>query len=156
MLASTAPEARRSEMKVSDILRSKGSNVVTVAADCTVLEVVRTFVRHNIGAAVVVEGGRPVGIVSERDALRLTARGADGLAVLQAGMVMTRDLVTAAPDDEVDRAMHLMTDHRVRHLPILDDGKLVGIVSIGDVVNHLRSETEETNRHLMAYINGNG
>lgn len=143
-------------MRISDILRSKGSDVVTVGPDCTILEVVRTLVRHDIGATVVVEGGRPVGIVSERDVLRLTARGADGLAVLRAGSVMTRDLVTATPDDEVDRAMHLMTDHRVRHLPVLSDGELAGILSIGDVVNHLRSATEETNRHLMAYIQGNG
>jgi len=156
MLPSTAPEERRSEMKISDILRSKGSTVVSVPSDCTVLDVVRTFVRHNIGAAVVMEGGRLVGIVSERDVLRLTATGSDGLCVMRVAMVMTRDLVTATSADEVDRAMHLMTDHRVRHLPILDDGNLVGIVSIGDVVNHLRSETEEMNRHLMAYINGKG
>lgn len=143
-------------MRISDILRSKGSNVVTVSPDCTVLQVVRTLVDHNIGAVVVVEGDRPIGIVSERDILKLTARGPERLAGTLAGSVMSRELVTSALDDDLDRVMHLMTDHRVRHLPILSHGRLVGIVSIGDVVNKVRSEVEETNRHLMSYISGNG
>lgn len=141
-------------MLISDILRSKGSHVVTVGPDCTILDLIRTLVEHNIGATVVEEGGRPIGIVSERDILRLTARGPTDLALIPARSLMTRDLVTSAPDDDLDRVMHLMTDHRVRHLPILDDGRLVGIVSIGDVVNRLRSEIEDTNRHLMSYIAG--
>ena len=143
-------------MRISDILRSKGSDVVTVSPDRTVLDVVQTLVDHNIGAVVVVEGGRPVGIVSERDILNLTARGPEQLAGTRAGSVMSRELVTSVLDDDLDRVMHLMTDNRVRHLPILEHGRLVGIVSIGDVVDKLRSEVEETNRHLMSYISGNG
>lgn len=143
-------------MRISDILRSKGSDVVTVSPDRTVLDVVQTLVDHRIGAVVVMEGGRPVGIVSERDILNLTARGPEQLAGTRARSVMSRDLVTSGPDDDLDRVMHLMTDHRVRHLPILERGRLVGIVSIGDIVNKLRSEVEETNRHLMSYISGNG
>lgn len=141
-------------MRISDVLRSKGSNVVTIGPDRTVLDVVRTLVRHNIGATVVVEDGRPVGIVSERDILKLTARGPDALDSIQVRALMTRDLVTSEPDDDLDHVMNLMTNHRVRHLPILSDGELVGIVSIGDVVNRLRSESEEANRHLMSYIAG--
>lgn len=141
-------------MKISDVLRSKGSDVVTIAPDRTVLDVVRTLVRHNIGATVVVEDGRPVGIVSERDILKLTARGPEGLATIQVRALMTREIVTSQPDDDLDHVMNLMTNHRVRHLPILSNGELVGIVSIGDVVNRLRSESEEANRHLMSYISG--
>ena len=141
-------------MLISDILRSKGSNVVTVGPDCTILDLIRTLVEHNIGATVVEEGGRPIGIVSERDILRLVARGPTDLGLILARSLMTRELVTSAPDHDLDRVMHLMTNHRVRHLPILDDGRLVGIVSIGDVVNRLRSEIEDTNRHLMSYIAG--
>lgn len=141
-------------MRISDVLRSKGSNVVTIGPDRTVLDVVRTLVRHNIGATVVVEDGRPVGIVSERDILQLTARGPDALAITQARCLMTREIVTSEPDDDLDHVMNLMTNHRVRHLPIMSDGELVGIVSIGDVVNRLRSESEEANRHLMSYIAG--
>jgi CBS domain-containing protein len=143
-------------MRISDVLRSKGSNVVTVDPDCTVLDVVRTLVDHNIGAVVVMEDDRPVGIVSERDILKLTAREPDRLAGVRARSIMTIDLVTSTLEDDLDRVMHLMTDNRVRHLPILSDGRLVGIVSIGDVVNRVRSEVEETNRHLMSYISGNG
>lgn len=141
-------------MLVSHILRSKGSDVVTVGPDCTILEVIRTFVEHDIGATVVEEGGRPVGVVSERDILRLSARGPEQVLLLTARAVMTRDLVTCAPEDDLNRAMHLMTNHRVRHLPVLRGDRLRGIISIGDVVNTLRSEVEETNRHLMAYISG--
>lgn len=143
-------------MRISDILRSKGSNVVTVGPDCTVIDVVQTLVDHNIGAVVVVEGDRPVGIVSERDILKLTARGPERLGGILAGSVMSRELVTSAMEDDLDHVMHLMTNHRVRHLPILSRGRLVGIVSIGDVVNTVRSEVEEMNRHLMSYISGNG
>ncbi|MEX2472136.1 MAG: CBS domain-containing protein [Gemmatimonadota bacterium] len=141
-------------MRISDVLRSKGSNVITIGPDRTVLDVVRTLVRHNIGATVVVEDGRPVGIVSERDILKLTARGPDALASIRVRALMTRELVTSEPDDDLDHVMNLMTNHRVRHLPILADGELVGIVSIGDVVNRLRSESDEANRHLMSYIAG--
>lgn len=143
-------------MRISDVLRSKGSDVVTVGPDCAVLEVVRTLIEHNIGATVVVEGGQLVGILSERDILRLTARGPEALAHIPARAVMTRSVVTTTPDANLDEVMHLMTDHRVRHLPVLARRRLVGIVSIGDVVHNLRSETEETNRHLMAYISGWG
>ncbi len=141
-------------MRISDVLRSKGADVITTDPDRTLLEVVRTLVKHDIGATVVVEEGRPVGIVSERDILRLTARAHDALATTRAEALMTRDLVTASPEDDLDRVMNLMTNHRVRHLPILEGERLVGIVSIGDVVNRLRSESEENNRHLMAYIAG--
>lgn len=141
-------------MRISDVLRSKGADVITTDPDRTLLEVVRTLVRHDIGATVVVEEGRPVGIVSERDILRLTARAHEALDTTRAEALMTRDLVTASPEDDLDRVMNLMTNHRVRHLPILEGERLVGIVSIGDVVNRLRSESEENNRHLMAYIAG--
>lgn len=141
-------------MRISDVLRSKGSTVVTIEPDRTILDVVRTLVAHNIGATVVMEGGRPVGIVSERDILRLTAKAPEGLVTTSVRSLMTRELVTSTPEDDLDHVMNLMTNHRVRHLPILEDGRLVGIVSIGDVVNRLRSESEETNRHLMSYIAG--
>ena len=141
-------------MRISDVLRSKGADVITTDPDRTLLEVVQTLVRHNIGATVVVEEDRAVGIVSERDILRLTARAHDALSTTRARALMTRDLVTATPEDDLDHVMHLMTNHRVRHLPILEEEQLVGIVSIGDVVNRLRSESEDTNRHLMSYIAG--
>jgi len=142
-------------MLVSNILRSKGSRVITVGPDCTILELTRTFVEHNIGAAVVEEGGQVSGIVSERDVLRFMARGPDHVAwTVPVRAVMTTELVTSGPEAAVDRAMHLLTENRIRHLPVMRRGRLAGIVSIGDLVNSVRSEVEETNRHLMAYISG--
>ena len=141
-------------MRISDILRTKGSDVVTIEPDRTVLEVIHTMVAHNIGATVVEEDGRPIGIVSERDILRLAASGPEQLAETHVADAMTRDLVTSKPTDDLNHVMNLMTTHRVRHLPICRNGRLVGIVSIGDVVNALRTATEETNRHLREYISG--
>jgi CBS domain-containing protein len=141
-------------MRIIDILRSKGSDVVTVDPRRTILEAIRMLVEHDIGALVVQEGGRPVGIVSERDVLRLAARGPEALAEVTVGEVMSTELITEEPGADLQHAMRLMTVRRVRHLPVTRNERLIGIVSIGDVVNALRSDTEETNRHLMAYISG--
>lgn len=139
-------------MHLAQILSAKGSAVVTTGPDRTVLDAIRTLVDHNIGAVVVVEEGRTVGILSERDVLRFTAAGRTHPAAATVGDLMTRELVTAAPGDSIRHAMEEMTSHRVRHLPILDGSDLVGIVSIGDVVNALRTESEEENQHLKEYI----
>ena len=143
-------------MRLSDILRAKGSSVVTIAPDRTVLEAIRTLVDHNIGAVVVVEEDDPVGILSERDILRLTAEGPGGVARTLVQDVMTHEVVYSTEDDTLKGAMETMTLHRIRHLPVVADGALVGIVSIGDVVNALRKGFEVENRHLKEYIAGAG
>lgn len=139
-------------MRLAQILAAKGSSVVTTDPRTTVLDAIRTLVDHDIGAVVVVEEGRMVGLLSERDVLRFTAAGQTHPGETTVGRLMTRDLVTAAPDDSIRHAMAEMTRHRVRHLPILDGPDLVGIVSIGDVVHALRTESEEENQHLKEYI----
>lgn len=139
-------------MQLSQILSHKGSDVVTIRPEATVLEAIRTLVDHNIGALVVVEDGVSVGILSERDVLTFTATGPGVLADTPVGEVMTREVHTARPQDTLAHAMDVMTRRRIRHLPILDGGALAGIVSIGDVVNALREETVEENDHLKAYI----
>lgn len=143
-------------MRLSDILRVKGSEVVTINPDRTALEATRSLVDHNIGAMVVMEEGAPVGIVSERDILRLTARGPQELEGTLVADIMTRDVVFAQEPDSLADAMETMTMRRIRHLPVTRDGALVGIVSIGDVVNALRTEFEEENRYLKQYITGGG
>ncbi|HSG47278.1 MAG TPA: CBS domain-containing protein [Longimicrobiales bacterium] len=139
-------------MYLSQILSHKGSDVVTIRPGATVLEAIRLLVDRNIGALVVVKEGDPVGILSERDVLTFTAGGPGLLADTRVGDLMTRDMITAEPRDSISHAMNVMTKRRIRHLPILNDGALVGIVSIGDVVNALRDETVEENHHLKAYI----
>ncbi len=129
-------------MKISTILATKGMNVITVRPDQSIKEAIDLLVRHNIGALVAVdEAGKPVGILSERDIIRMAARRDDvfGLSVHE---VMTKDLISASPQDDLKSVMQTMTDKRFRHLPIMDQGQLAGIVSIGDVVKTLLGQYE--------------
>jgi len=129
-------------MKISTILSTKGMNVITVHPDQSIKEAIDLLVRHNIGALVAVdEAGKPVGILSERDIIRMAVRRDDvfGLSVRE---VMTKDLISASPQDDLKSVMQTMTDKRFRHLPIMDQGQLAGIVSIGDVVKTLLGQYE--------------
>ena len=142
-------------MLVRDVLAKKGRNVVTVDPDFSVLDAVRVLVEYNIGAVLVTDRGTLVGILSERDVLRLTAKGPEMVAGTSVGDAMTTDLVVGLPTDDVSYAMAVMTNNRVRHLPILDDD-LVGIVSIGDLVNATLTSLEAENRWLRDYVQGGG
>jgi len=141
-------------MRIRDILRRKGSAVVTVTPDTPVQEAMRPLVSHNIGALVVVGGEGVCGILSERDVLRAAA---ENLAVLEAARVrdlMTRDVVTTPSTADLRTVMDTLTERRIRHLPVVDDAALVGLVSIGDVVNAVRETIEEENVALHSYIAG--
>ncbi len=139
-------------MKIRDILRHKGHNVVTASTGDSVLQAVRVLVDHNIGGVVVVDGGEVIGILTERDILRLVARKPDELQALEVGQVMTRDVIKLAPDDDLAHVMEVMTENRIRHLPVIEEGRLAGIVTIGDVVNAFRRVAEDENVHLKQYI----
>ena len=140
-------------MRITDVLRRKGDLVVTIAPDDSVRTLLDALAQYKVGALVVSSGGgRLDGIVSERDVVRhLQTRGAD---VLEAPVsaIMTVDLHTATPQDSVDDLMVLMTDKRIRHVPVVVDGALVGIVSIGDVVKHRIEELQSERDQLTAYI----
>ena len=141
-------------MNVEGILRSKGASVVTIKPDAMVGDLVRGLREERIGAMVVSEDGRSVlGIISERDVVRgLAERGA---RVLESSIaeLMTRDVVFCTPLDTVKQVMSQMTRRRIRHLPVVADGALYGIVSIGDVVKNRLEEMEtETNVLREAYI----
>lgn len=141
-------------MKIRDILRTKGHNVVTVAPSQTVLAAMRILVQHNIGSVVVVDGDEIAGILTERDVLRLGANDPQKLTTSRVGDVMTKDLVIGVPDDDLEYVMGVMSRNRIRHLPVLEDERLVGILSIGDVVNASRKKAETENRYLKDYIQG--
>ena len=146
-------------MKIEEILRSKGHDVVTITESRTVLEAAQALVEHNIGGLVVTEGTRgtrPTGILTERDILRLTAQTPGELDSIQVGAVMTRELITAGPQDELLGVMDVMTENKIRHLPVLDEDRLIGIISIGDLVNACRVLAEEENSQLRGYIQGAG
>jgi CBS domain-containing protein len=142
-------------MNVRDILARKSSNTVrSIGPERTVEEAVARLVEHNIGSLVVMEGGRPVGILTERDILRCYADGM-GQAETRVSEVMTRDLIVGEAEDTIDYVMGIMTRNRIRHLPIIGPGdRVVGMVSIGDVVESQLRETIYENRHLREYISG--
>lgn len=141
-------------MRIRDVLERKGSAVVTVEPERTVLQAMRTLVENNIGAVVVTTDDAPVGILTERDVLRLGAAGPESLASTLVADAMTRELVVGVADDLVEYAAGIMTANRIRHLPIVDGARLIGVVSIGDVVNAMKQEKEVENRYLRDYIQG--
>ncbi|MGD8321532.1 MAG: CBS domain-containing protein [Gemmatimonadota bacterium] len=142
-------------MKIREILRQKGHEIVTIAADRSVVDAVKALVHHDIGSLLVMKGDAFVGIVTERDVLRLTAESAP-LGTITVGSVMSRELIVAAPEDDLHACMTVMTENRVRHLPVMEGRRLVGIVSIGDLVNACRIVAENENVQLRHYIHGGG
>lgn len=142
-------------MLVSDILKSKGSNVVTVDPGISVHELARVLAQHRIGCVVVSADGTTVaGIVSERDVVR--ALEAEGPSALEkpVGEVCTLEVFTVQPADNIEKVATLMTDRRIRHLPVVVDGSLTGLVSIGDVVKARLAELEDERAALTNYIQG--
>lgn len=139
-------------MGIAAILREKGSDVATIGADASLADVVAELVVRRIGALLVLDGAEIVGLVSERDVIRvLAADGADALR-RAAREAMTSPVVTISPHESVTAAMELMTDRRIRHLPVVEDGRLVGIVSIGDLVKRRIAEVEQEALALKDYI----
>lgn len=142
-------------MRVCDILTAKGDQVFTVSPYHTMQDVVRVLMAHRIGALLVIDSdGRIAGIVTERDVLRECLVGAHRLSSIAVRDAMTRELVVGCPHDSIEDAMAAMTRHRVRHLPIVDDGSVAGMISIGDVVKASLDETCYENGFLRDYIQG--
>jgi len=140
-------------MIVDTILRAKGAQVETARPDWTVLQAVQKLSERRVGALVVSADSRHIdGIISERDVIRQIASG--GTAILDKPVkdVMVRDVITCSRDDTVNHLMTVMTDRRIRHLPVVNDGTLIGIVSIGDVVKRRIAETEYEAEALRQYI----
>jgi CBS domain-containing protein len=142
---------------IAAILRHKGDEVITVAPETTVPALARVLRERRIGAVLVTApDDQLLGIVSERDIV--TSLGSVGAMTLEmtAAQLMTRVLSTIGPGDPVEQAMALMTERRVRHLPVLEDGHIVGLVSIGDVVKARILDQDQAVDHLRAYIAGTG
>ncbi|HSH43186.1 MAG TPA: CBS domain-containing protein [Arenicellales bacterium] len=140
-------------MKLREILQHKGAQVHSASPDDSLGDVVGKLVAKNCGALVVLEGSRIAGIISERDVLRACAELKQPLEALVRNR-MTSELVTTTPDDDLEHVMGLMTNHRIRHLPVLESGELKGVVSIGDIVKAQHSELSYENRVLKQYIQG--
>jgi|SRR5215217_7361319 len=142
-------------MRIHDVLRSKGTTVYTIRPDATVTELLEILARHNVGALVVSSDGTGVdGIVSERDVVRRIQDR--GVRVLDepVSSIMTSTVTTCTEQDTVEDLMRLMTDRRIRHVPVLRGGSLAGVISIGDVVKNRIGELEHERRNLIGYIAG--
>ena len=137
---------------VAGILARKGGEVVSVRPDDTVFSALEKMAEHNVGAVVVLDGDRLAGIMSERDYARkviLLDRGSKETPVAD---IMTTEVVTVGPTTTVTECMELMTERRIRHLPVVDEGRLVGIVSIGDVVKAVIADQRDLIDQLERYI----
>jgi len=140
-------------MRVHDVLRRKGADVVTVRPDATVRELLDMLAEHQIGALVVSADGRSVeGIVSERDIVRRLHDRGPAVLDLSVTEIMTSEVSTVGPDEHLEHLMGLMTNNRFRHVPVVVDGALAGIVSIGDVVKHRMDELQSERDQLVGYI----
>ena len=139
---------------IREVLENKGGSVVSVAIDTSGLEAIGTMSDANIGAAVVVHDGNAVGIFTERDYLRKIALQGRSSGDTVMSEVMSSPLITAEPEESTRNAMETMTECRCRHLVIMQDEKMVGIVSLGDLVKHLLVEAEAEVEQLSSYISG--
>lgn len=142
-------------MKVQDILRTKGTELITIDQKKSLLEASRLLSEHNIGVLLVMDDqNKPVGILSERDIVHMLASQGPDSASTKVQAAMSEDLIVGVPDNDLDYVMNVMTTKRIRHLPILDEGKLVGLISIGDVVKAQVTKAETEIRYLHSYITG--
>jgi CBS domain-containing protein len=139
--------------QISAVLKSKGSSVTTIGPDATVAAAVADMARHNVGALVVSSDGRTVeGIVSERDVTRALDSFGGALLDKPIRLIMSSEVRTASPDENIESLAVVMTEYRIRHVPVLEDGVLAGIISVGDVVKSRIEELEEDRDALLQYI----
>ena len=137
------------------ILRNKSGRIFSIAPDATVYDALALMAEKEVGALLVLSVGKLVGIISERDYARkivLQGRSSRETTVQE---IMTGDMFTVTPEDTIDECMRMMTHHHIRHLPVLDQGKLAGVISIGDLVNAIITEQARTINHLHTYIGAN-
>ena len=142
-------------MRIATLLAGKGDSVATITADKTVTAAADALRAHRIGALVVSSDGEHIdGIVSERDIVRGLAGRLSALLDEPVRSIMTSTVFTCSPDDDVESLMAAMTQRRIRHVPVVRDGRLCGIISIGDVVKSRIDELEKDRKELVEYING--
>jgi len=146
-------------MILREILNSKGHAVHTIEASATLDDAVQRLVRHNCGSLVVYDvqsasSGRMVGIITERDILKAVALHQGDLGGLKVAEVMTADVTVGSPCDSVEDTMGLMTEMRIRHLPVVEDNQLLGLVSIGDIVKMQHDRLTMENHYLKSYLHG--
>jgi CBS domain-containing protein len=142
-------------MQVRDVLKCKGGRVITIEETASVADAIGRLVQNNIGSLPVVnEDGTLVGVFSERDVLRLVHNRGERFSRERVGDVMTRNPITCSAEDDVDLVMGQMSERRIAKVPVTDEGRLVGIVSVGDVIKVMYERVNAENSHLMSYLYG--
>lgn len=142
-------------MKVKDVLAEKGTHVVTVNQEVTVYEALQTFAANRVGSLLVLDDKDGiVGIIGARDALMAVVRACDEIRNTKVKEIMTKNIIIGDVEDDLDKVQVIMTENRIRHLPIIKENKLSGIVSIGDVVKARLKNIHVENRYLKDYIVG--
>jgi len=141
-------------MKVNDILSAKGRKVFTIEPGQKLKDVMDSIIKHKIGALLVLDKNEFIGIISERDLIREFHKNGEVALGKKVSEVMTTKIVVGILDDNIEEVEALMTENRFRHLPIMNDGKVAGIISIGDVVKMLAADRKTENRYLKDYIRG--
>jgi CBS domain-containing protein len=140
--------------KVDSLLHNKSGEIWSLDPSASVYDAIRLMAEKSVGALLVMRGGKLAGIVSERDYARkivLQGRNSHDTPVSE---IMTSNVITVTPSHSVEECMHIVTDRRIRHLPVVEGERVIGIVSIGDLVNWVLTEQQETIRHLEAWISG--
>jgi CBS domain-containing protein len=141
-------------MKVKDILRVKGNTILSVAPDTIIFDALYLMGEKNVGALLVMENEKLVGIFSERDyARKIILKGRTSLDT-QVSEIMTEEVITVCPEETIGECMMLMSQRRIRHLPVLQSNEVVGVISIGDVVKYIIEEQELVIEHFKLYISG--
>ena len=141
-------------MQVANVLTVKGDDVISVSPDTTVVEVAKILKSKRIGALLVMESGKIAGIISERDITRALPEYGEKLQSLPVSDLMTKSVTTCSSDTGIDKIMEMMTENRIRHLPVVDNGKLIGFISIGDVVKARVEELVAEEDQLRSYVTG--
>ena len=138
--------------RLSDILDEKGNDVLEIDAGASVFDAIKRMVEANVGSLLVTDGGTVTGIVTERDYLRRAALEGRPDKETPVGEIMTSPLVVATPETSIDECMALMTDRRIRHVPVVDGGDVIGLVSIGDLVKFKSKQQSFEIQYLTEYI----
>lgn len=141
-------------VKIADILRAKGDEVISLPANSTGRELIGTLIERRVGAVIVLDGTQLRGVVSERDVVRGLHTTGDAVLESEIADLISSDLVTCGLDDDVDAIAAIMTERRIRHMPVLRNGDLVGVVSIGDVVKSRIQQLQTESEQLTHYITG--
>lgn len=141
---------------VSKVLAKKGSDILSVSPDTLIFDAIKKMAERSAGTALVMENGQLVGLISERDFIRkvyLQDKCGQEVAVKE---IMSVELSTVTPEEKLENCMVTMTEKHIRHLPVLQDGQVVGILSIGDIVKHMAEEKDFEIKNLQSYISGPG